>query len=59
MSSSKVFIAAHVDQELFDKIKHAADYLQMPRAALIRYLLKKALSETVVLSIQTEPPPSD
>ena len=59
MSSSKVFIAAHVERELFDKLEATAHALGMSKAALLRHLLRQGLAVPVVLSAQTEPPPSD
>lgn len=59
MTSGKFFIAAHVEQELFDKLEATAQALGMSKAALMRYLLRQGLASPVVLSAQTEPPPSD
>jgi hypothetical protein len=57
--TGKVFIAAHVEQELFDKLEATAQALGMSKAALVRYLLRTGLASPVVLSAQTEPVPSD
>ncbi len=57
--TGKVFIAAHVEQELFDKLEATAHALGMSKAALVRYLLRTGLASPVVLSAQTEPAPSD
>lgn len=57
--TGKVFIAAHVEQELFDKLEATSQALGMSKAALIRYLLRQGLASPVVLSAQTEPVPSD
>lgn len=59
MTSGKFFIAAHVEQELFDKLEATSQALGMSKAALMRYLLRQGLASPVVLSAQTEPPPSD
>ena len=55
----KVFIAAHVEQELFDKLEATAHALGMSKAALVRYLLRTGLESPVVLSVQIKPPPFD
>jgi len=57
--TGKVFIAAHVEQELFDKLEATAQALGMSKAALVRYLLRQGLAFPVVLSVQTAQPPSD
>ena len=57
--TGKVFIAAHVEQELFDKLEATSQALGMSKAALIRYLLRTGLESPVVLSVQTEQLPSD
>ena len=57
--TGKVFIAAHVERDLFDKLEAAAQALGMSKAALVRYLLRTGLESPVVLSAQTEPAPSD
>lgn len=57
--TGKVFIAAHVEQELFDKLEATAQALGMSKAALVRYLLRQGLASPVVLSVQTAQPPSD
>ena len=57
--TGKVFIAAHVEQELSDKLEATAQALGMSKAALVRYLLRTGLESPVVLSVQIKPPPSD
>ena len=57
--TGKVFIAAHVEQELFDKLEATAQALGMSKAALVRYLLRTGLASPVVLSVQTAQLPSD
>ena len=57
--TGKVFIAAHVEQELFDKLEATAHALGMSKAALLRHLLRQGLASPVVLSASTEPLPSD
>lgn len=57
--TGKVFIAAHVDQALHDKLEATAQALGMSKAALVRYLLRTGLESPVVLSVQTKQPPSD
>lgn len=57
--TGKVFVAAHVEQALHDKLEATAHALGMSKAALVRYLLRTGLAGPVVLSAQTEPPPSD
>lgn len=57
--TGKVFIAAHVEQELFDKLEATAHALGMSKAALVRYLLRQGLASPVVLSVQTAQLPSD
>jgi len=55
----KVFIAAHVERDLFDKLEATAHALGMSKAALLRHLLRQGLASPVVLSASTEPLPSD
>jgi hypothetical protein len=57
--TGKVFIGAHIDQALFDKLDEAAKSIGVSKAALLRHLLRQCLAVPVVLSIQTAPPPSD
>jgi antitoxin component of RelBE/YafQ-DinJ toxin-antitoxin module len=57
--TGKVMIGTHVDQELFDKLEAAANALGLSKAALVRLLLRKGLSQPVVLSTEVVPPPSD
>jgi antitoxin component of RelBE/YafQ-DinJ toxin-antitoxin module len=54
-----VMIGTHVDQELLDKLEAAANALGLSKAALVRLLLRKGLSQPVVLSTEIVPPPSD
>ena len=57
--TGKVFIGAHIEQDLFDKLDEAAKSIGVSKAALLRHLLRQWLVVPVVLSAQTEPPPSD
>lgn len=57
--TGKVFVAAHVEQELHDKLEATAQALGMSKAALVRYLLRTGLASPVVLSAQIKPAPSD
>jgi len=57
--TGKVFVAAHIEQELHDRLEEAAQTLGMSKAALVRYLLRQGLASPVVLSTEKERLPSD